>query len=225
MTTRPRARAKTASRRRIEPRKSPRQQRAAVTVDAILVAAGRVLVADGYARLNTNRVAEVAGVSIGSLYQYFPSKEALFAALLRRHDDQMRARFDASAQAAVGLPLREAVAALVHGFIDGHRADAALQSALASVPHLEGASARSRNLAEAVDQIARLLALKLPGQPRARLDLFAFTAVHLVEGVGHEALSQRPADVASGALAEVLIQTLCSALAALEQQSTPPRQG
>lgn len=65
-------------------RKQPRQQRAAATVNAILEAAARILVDTGYATASTNRIAERAGVSIGSLYEYFPGKEAIFAELRRR---------------------------------------------------------------------------------------------------------------------------------------------
>ena len=54
------------------------------TVEAILEAAARILVDTGYATASTNRIAERAGVSIGSLYEYFPGKEAIFAELRRR---------------------------------------------------------------------------------------------------------------------------------------------
>jgi AcrR family transcriptional regulator len=68
----------------IAPRKRPRQARSTATVDTILEAAARILETTGLAGFNTNAVAERAGVSIGSLYQYFPAKEALLAALIRR---------------------------------------------------------------------------------------------------------------------------------------------
>lgn len=74
---------------RINPRKTPTQARARVSYDAILEAAARILVAEGFDRLNTNRVAEVAGVSIGTLYQYFPSKEAILAEIIRRERAQL----------------------------------------------------------------------------------------------------------------------------------------
>jgi AcrR family transcriptional regulator len=63
-------------------RKQPRQRRSADTVAVILEAAARILDEHGFVRFNTNAVAERAGVSIGSLYQYFPSKQALLAALV-----------------------------------------------------------------------------------------------------------------------------------------------
>ena len=70
---------------RTNPRKSASQERSRATVDALLEATARVLLKEGYDRASINRIAEVAGVSIGSLYQYFPSKEALVAAVIDRH--------------------------------------------------------------------------------------------------------------------------------------------
>jgi AcrR family transcriptional regulator len=69
---------------RPKPRKTPRQARSAETVRVILEAAARILESQGLAGFTTNAVAERAGVSIGSLYQYFPSKEALTGALIRQ---------------------------------------------------------------------------------------------------------------------------------------------
>jgi AcrR family transcriptional regulator len=68
----------------VNPRKNPRQRRSAALVEAIYEAGARILETEGLAGLNTNRVAAVAGVSVGSLYQYFPSKEAIVAGLLRQ---------------------------------------------------------------------------------------------------------------------------------------------
>ncbi len=88
------------------PRKSPRQRRAQHTVASILEAAAQLLETQGLAGFNTNAVAERAGVSIGSLYQYFPSKDALTLALLQREAE----RFHADASTA--LTLTEGPAAL-----------------------------------------------------------------------------------------------------------------
>jgi AcrR family transcriptional regulator len=75
----------------LEPRKKPRQRRSTDTVEVILEAAARILEAGGLDGFNTNAVAIRAGVSIGSLYQYFPSKDALMAALIEA-DTQAFAR-------------------------------------------------------------------------------------------------------------------------------------
>jgi AcrR family transcriptional regulator len=75
----------------LRPRKKPRQPRSAETVASILEAAAQVLEAAGFEGFNTNAVARRAGVSIGSLYQYFPNKKALTIALIRRETDRFRA--------------------------------------------------------------------------------------------------------------------------------------
>ena len=74
-----------AARERLTPRKAPAQERSRATVEAILGAAARVLARHGYAAGTTNRIAKRAGVSIGSLYEYFPNKDAILVALVERH--------------------------------------------------------------------------------------------------------------------------------------------
>ncbi|MDA0631835.1 TetR/AcrR family transcriptional regulator [Nonomuraea sp. MCN248] len=69
----------------VTPRKSPRQQRSRETVEAILEAAAQLFQRHGYATTTTNKIADRAGVSVGSLYQYFPNKDALLLALADRH--------------------------------------------------------------------------------------------------------------------------------------------
>lgn len=76
--------AKSKRSTRLEPRKLPEQSRSAATVTAVLEAAARILERDGLEGYTTNAVAERAGVSIGSLYQYFPNKDALTVALIER---------------------------------------------------------------------------------------------------------------------------------------------
>src|SRR5271170_6580599 len=70
---------------RVPVRRQPKQRRACQTVDAILEAVIRILKREGVDALTTNRIAEVAGVSIGSVYQYFPDKRAILVALHQRH--------------------------------------------------------------------------------------------------------------------------------------------
>src|ERR1051325_4120912 len=74
--------------RRLEPRRRPRQVRAELTRERILDAAAHVFAEHGYAAGTTNRIAERARTSIGSLYQYFPNKDAILAELLVQHIDR-----------------------------------------------------------------------------------------------------------------------------------------
>ena len=69
----------------LNPRKLPTQGRAKVTVDAILQAATHILDKEGLEKANTNHIAEVAGVSVGSLYQYFPGKDAILSSIIERY--------------------------------------------------------------------------------------------------------------------------------------------
>ena len=83
----------TAKAKALQPRKQGKQQRAVVTRQRILDAAAHVLATHGYAAGTTNRVAEAAGVSIGSLYQYFPNKDAILVELATAHVNSARRRF------------------------------------------------------------------------------------------------------------------------------------
>ncbi|MES0874913.1 TetR/AcrR family transcriptional regulator [Sinimarinibacterium thermocellulolyticum] len=86
------------------PKKQPRQARAQATFDAIVEAAARLLAAEGYAAVSTNRVAEVAGVSIGSLYEYFPNKQSIVATALARAMSEITAEVSGSMRTALTLP-------------------------------------------------------------------------------------------------------------------------
>ena len=97
----------------LSPRKRPRQARAAVTLDAIFEATIQVLVSDGPRRLTTTRVAERAGVSVGTMYQYFPHKQALFYALNERYLDIVADKVEATCRAQQGAEVAAMVEALV----------------------------------------------------------------------------------------------------------------
>jgi len=100
-------------------RKAPRQARSRATIEVILESAARVLGERGWAATTTNAVAETAGVSIGSLYQYFPNKLALVEAVRRRHFDEVLAVLRAATDAAT--PRARRIAAFVDGMITVHR--------------------------------------------------------------------------------------------------------
>ena len=112
------------------PRRRPRQARAQATVDAIVKATARVLVDEGYDRASTNRVALAAGVSIGSLYQYFPSKEALVAALVEDHIAKMQDALSQSLSATSTPTLEARARQLVRGVITAYRVDPQLDHVL-----------------------------------------------------------------------------------------------
>ncbi|WP_343715936.1 TetR/AcrR family transcriptional regulator [Inquilinus sp.] len=119
-------------------RKRPRQARSRATVAAVVQAGAQLLGEKGWAGFTTNEVAEVAGVSIGSLYQYFPNKLALVDAIRQRHFDEVLAVLDRAADG--GTPAE----ALVDGMIAVHSANAALHRVLLDLPDPDGSGAAYR---------------------------------------------------------------------------------
>ncbi|RAN81796.1 TetR family transcriptional regulator [Bacillus sp. SRB_336] len=114
-----------------KPRKVASQTRSRATVDALLDATARILVKEGFDKASTNRIAEVAGVSVGSLYQYFPGKEALVAAVIERHRRQItQAVRDELAEVWV-QPVEKAIRGLVAIAVRAHRVDPRLHHVLA----------------------------------------------------------------------------------------------
>lgn len=101
----------------VAPRKQPTQGRSKQTVAAILEATIRVLDEVGDAALTTTRVAEVAGVSVGTLYQYFPNRDALIHALLADHLDSAIGAVERAAEASAGLPRPVAIERCVRAFL------------------------------------------------------------------------------------------------------------
>jgi AcrR family transcriptional regulator len=107
----------------MNPRKSASQARSQATVEALLDATARILLHEGYDRASTNRIAVIAGVSIGSLYQYYPNKESLVAALVARHNRQILALLRDAMAAVASLDLESAMRELIGAMVDAHRVD------------------------------------------------------------------------------------------------------
>ena len=112
------------------PRKLPQQDRAKATRDAILEAATRVISAGGLAAFTTNSVAARAGVSIGSLYQYFPNKDALMVALIHQQQKRQLDAVSATMERLDGLDLATAVRAIVRAAIRHHHENSLYASAI-----------------------------------------------------------------------------------------------
>jgi len=114
-----------------KPRKVASQERARATVEALVEATARILVKEGFDKASTNHIAEVAGVSIGSLYQYFPSKEALVAAVIERHQEEIMQSIRGELADVLVQPVGKAVRQLVAAAVKAHRVDPVLHRVLA----------------------------------------------------------------------------------------------
>ncbi len=102
----------------LKARKTATQARSRVTVDAIFEATIQVLLITGYDKLTTTLVAERAGVSVGSLYQYYPNKHALMAAVIERHLSGVVVQVERACEAAIDVPLSEAIERVCDAFVD-----------------------------------------------------------------------------------------------------------
>jgi AcrR family transcriptional regulator len=131
----------------------PRQARSKAMVDTILDATARVLVERGYAKTNTNVVAELAGISVGSLYRYYPNKNALITALQERHVAQMLGVFsDITANMSPDGSLAGDLQALINALVGAHLLEPELNRILEeeiSPCNLPGSDVRHRFAEEA----------------------------------------------------------------------------
>jgi AcrR family transcriptional regulator len=193
---------------RRERRRRPSQERSQALVKAILDATAELLATDGPSRTTTNRVADRAGVSIGSVYQYFPDKQALYEALAERYVGQLRDALDGVWARVMAAPLEQVVPSLFGALIEVSRRDPTLSGML----HLTAVPAGfpSSILAferELEARAAELLVLHRPrlANPLADPELSARILVRAVGGIVGRTLTADPELVASPRLAvEVL---------------------
>jgi AcrR family transcriptional regulator len=173
-------------------RRRPLQQRAQVTVVAMLDAAIKLLKRGDASSITTNAIAEAAGVSIGSVYQYFPNKRAIFIALHERHIEQVDRILERRLIESADATLEGLVASLIDGMIEAHATDPELSELLHSeVPHrANGARDFSARLH---DVFRRALA------PHSRdfgrrvdLDTRTFVVINMIEALGHAITLRRP---------------------------------
>ena len=174
---------------RTNPRKSASQQRSRLTVNALLEATARILIREGFDKASTNRIAEVAGVSVGSLYQYFPSKEALVAALIDRHRHETMQVVRGELAEAMNLPVEPAVRKLIEVAVKAHRIDPRLHRVLTEQIPRVGALEKVETFSRENYALFRAYLERHRGEIRAAdLELAAFMCVTSIEALTHSAV-------------------------------------
>lgn len=198
-------------RTQLKPRKRPLQARSKATVDAILSAAAQVLKRKGYAAATTDRIAERAGVSVGSLYQYFPNKDAILVALAERHIDEgfalVRELLVEALQEAppAELLLRRFIVAMVAL----HENEPELHRVLFEEVPLP-ASVR-RGLRKRENEFATEVCALLEAHPEVRMKeprVTAYVLVHAVDSLVHNFVLHPPKDIDSEQLTEEVVRML-----------------
>lgn len=162
-------------------------------VDALMQATARILVQDGWDALTTNRVAKEAGVSVGSLYQYFPNKDALVSGLVEGWADDMARQLAALGPVLAEAPVDECVRRIVEATLEVTRADAPLhRSVLLQLPRIGAMEFFERLNQRVADVLAEWISLR-----RAELDvedasLTAYVIVTSLDALTDHALLLRP---------------------------------
>ena len=172
----------------LKPRKTPSQARSKATVEAILVAAAQVFRWQGYAGATTDRIAERAGVSVGSLYQYFPNKDAILVALAERHIDAGFALVrELLAEALTDVPVLESLLRrFVVAMIALHEHEPELHRVLFEEAPLP--SSVRRQLRARENEFANEICELLEAHPEVRMrdpKVTAYILVHTVDALVH----------------------------------------
>jgi AcrR family transcriptional regulator len=166
-------------------RRKPRQDRGRRRIDAILEAAAAEFAAVGYEAATTNAIARRAGTSIGSLYQFFPNKEALLDALAARYEAQLRALHDRVLNTETAdLPMREMYDRIIDTLADFHAAHPGFRSLFygsATTGRLAEAAARLHE--ECIGRVEAMIAHRHPEIPPAVRRLYATMNVDVVKAL------------------------------------------
>lgn len=172
-------------------RRVPRQSRSRMTVDAIVEATGQILERDGLEAMNTNAVAERAGVSVGSLYQYFPSKASLLAELYARERRFMAEALSAELQAHVHDDPDILAEAIVRAFqVTWTRMPVTGKALAEQAPRLGVVAKGEDSRADAIELLRELFTLRWSDQHRERSPAAAaFTLFHAIDAVVRESVS------------------------------------
>jgi AcrR family transcriptional regulator len=193
--------------RRLSPRKTPRQERSRATVEALLEATTDILIREGYTKLTTNRIAERAGVNIASLYQYFPGKEAIVAELRRRHGADQRAALRQVLAERTAGELESTIRTLVSVGVTGHAHAPRLHQVFTEeIPTLgyRDIAAIDAPIVEAMRRFLQQADLDVRD-----MDLALWMISTASGAVLHRAAVERPHDLSNGVITEELVTLLC----------------
>ena len=196
-------------------RRPPTQSRARATVADILAATARILERRGYDALTTNEIARVAGVAIGSLYQYFDTKEAVVEALQEEHFEKMGKPFLARMQELENAPLGELVTGLAALMRTSELLNSPLSKALLAVPR-RGKPKAVLHLEQRSAEILHAYLLRLaPDADAAALRIPVFLVVQTVEALIINTSQHRPRGLSRQRFTEELGQLVIRYLAPL----------
>ena len=175
-----------------EPRKTPVQARAEVTVEAICEATIQVLLSHGADQLTTTRVADRAGVSVGTLYQYYRNKRSLLYAVMEEHLDRVATAVEAACEQSCHKPLAEMIKQVVEVFVDVKMDRADISGALYQVAADVGGPALVKRVGQRMRKAVEAMLQTAPDTKSAP-DAFAIeTMLAAMSGTMRSMLEARP---------------------------------
>ncbi len=178
---------------RTQPRKAARQDRSRATVDAILEASARLFAEGGLENITTNEIAERAGVSVGSLYQYFPSKHAILGELIDRHSEQTLSRLSQALLDLARAPIDTAVRTIVEILLEADTIDLNLHRLfLDKVPDSGRSETRQQQMRLVSRMLYSLLETRREELRPVDLEIASFVLVHAIENVTNAAVFEFP---------------------------------
>ena len=201
----------------LSPRKEPIQSRSRATVDAIVEAAARVFSERGYAGGSTNWIAERAGVSVGSLYEYFPNKDAILVAVAERHVGRMIADLEKLLEDArtSDESLDDLLGRFVAAMLEVHERDPHLHHVVfAEAPHPPELHACVLRLEETLAHLVEALLRERPEVRRPDVDAAAHLVVQTAEALTHRFVHQGIHDLPRDRFADEVVALLGGYLAA-----------
>jgi AcrR family transcriptional regulator len=195
----------TASRPALQPRKTPLQKRSTTTVEAILEATIQVLIESGKERLTTTRVAMRAGVSVGTLYQYFPNKSALLQACLKRHMGEISAAIEQVCEQYKAQSLIEMGTALVTAYLDAKMRNAKASVTLYAVSSAVDGAAISRAAAARSHRAVTTLFASAKERLAKGPEVIATVVLAVLNGIARRLLEAKSPEREAGPLREELV--------------------
>jgi AcrR family transcriptional regulator len=193
---------------RLIPRKKPRQARSKSLVDAIVIAASRVLAESGWDGFEMKAVAHRAGVSSGSLYQYFPDRSSLVAEIIERLSEREVAFQTARAmELAHDASVEQMFEATIRSTLAFQRQDGALmREALRAMPHVGRHALLTERVGSMVAVMRAWMTAKMPDVPPRELDVLLHVLSNAIHSLTHDGVLARPAWMDDETLATALVK-------------------
>lgn len=198
-------------RKKTPKRRSPKQLRSRQTVEAVLDAVTRILKKQGKDAVTTNRIAVMAGVSIGSVYQYFPDKRAIYRALLDRHLDTIGRLIEDALASSADHSLSKLVSSVVDVMFDVHTIEPELHELLWTEAPRKSYERELQERLRGAWKLALLAKKSELGRPRD-LERIVFITGQILESCAHAAVLKRPAHLSLAAAREETVRALLAYL-------------